>query len=91
MNIWVQPLPDGQPVQITHGNEDATEPDFSPDGSRIVFRSERNGGGIFVLPALGGGERFVAPKGRRPGSRRMGSRSPTSQAARRVNRDLDRR
>ncbi len=66
MNIWVQPLPDGQPVQITHGNEDATEPDFSPDGSRIVFRSERNGGGIYVVPALGGGERFVAPKGRRP-------------------------
>ena len=80
MNIWVQPLPDGQPVQITHGDEDATEPDFSPDGSRIAFRSERNGGGIYVVPALGGGERFVAPKGRRPGSRRMGSRSPTSQA-----------
>ena len=37
MNIWVQPLPDGQPVQITHGNEDATEPDFSPDGSRIAL------------------------------------------------------
>ena len=66
MNIWVQPLPDGQPVQITHGDEDATEPDFSPDGSRIAFRSERNGGGIYVVPALGGGERFVAPKGRRP-------------------------
>jgi len=66
MNIWVQPLPDGQPVQITHGNEDATEPDFSADGSRIVFRSERDGGGIYVVPALGGGERFVAPKGRRP-------------------------
>lgn len=66
MNIWVQPLPDGQPVQITHGDEDATEPDFSPDGSRIVFRSERNGGGIYIVPALGGGERFVAPKGRRP-------------------------
>jgi Tol biopolymer transport system component len=66
MNIWVQPLPDGQPIQITHGNEDATEPDFSPDGSRIVFRSERNGGGIYVVPALGGGERFVAPKGRLP-------------------------
>ena len=66
MNIWVQPLPDGQPAQITHGAEDATEPDFSPDGSRIVFRSERNGGGIYVVPALGGSERFVAPKGRQP-------------------------
>jgi Tol biopolymer transport system component len=66
MNIWVQPLPDGQPVQITHGDEDAAEPDFSPDGSRIVFRSERNGGGVYVVPALGGSERFVAPKGRQP-------------------------
>jgi serine/threonine protein kinase len=66
MNIWVQPLSDGQPVQITHGDEDATEPDFSPDGSRIVFRSERNGGGVYVVPALGGGERFVATKGRQP-------------------------
>jgi Tol biopolymer transport system component len=66
MNLWVQPLPDGQPVQITHGDEDAAEPDFSPDGSRIVFRSERNGGGIYVVPALGGSERFVAPKGRQP-------------------------
>ena len=42
------------------------QPDFSPDGSRIAFRSERNGGGIYVVPALGGAERFVAPKGRHP-------------------------
>jgi eukaryotic-like serine/threonine-protein kinase len=66
LNIWVQPLPDGQPVQVTHDDVDATEPNFSPDGSRIVFRSERNGGGIYVVPALGGAEQFIAPKGRHP-------------------------
>jgi Tol biopolymer transport system component len=66
LNIWVQPLPAGQPVQVTRGDADAHSPAFSPDGSRIVFRSERDGGGIYVVPALGGAERLVAPKGLRP-------------------------
>ena len=30
-----------------------TQPAFSPDGERIVFRSNREGGGIFVMGALG--------------------------------------
>jgi Tol biopolymer transport system component len=66
LNIWVQPLPDGQSVQVTHDDVDATEPNFSRDGSRIVLRSERSGGGIYVVPALGGAERFIVAKGRHP-------------------------
>ena len=66
LNIWVQPLPAGQAVQVTRGDADARSPAFSPDGSRIVFRSERDGGGIYVVPALGGTERLVAPKGMEP-------------------------
>jgi hypothetical protein len=38
-------------------------PRFSPDGSRLVFRSERDGGGIYVVNALGGGLRRVAGPG----------------------------
>ncbi len=66
LNLWVQPLPEGEPVEVTHDDTDAREPSFSPDGSRIAFRSERAGGGIYVVPALGGTERLVAAKGRRP-------------------------
>jgi eukaryotic-like serine/threonine-protein kinase len=32
---------------------ESSEPAFSPDGSRIAFRSERDGGGIFVMGASG--------------------------------------
>ena len=66
LNIWVQPLPTGQPVQVTRGDTDAHEPSFSPDGSRIVFRSERDGGGIYVVPALGGAERLISPRAQEP-------------------------
>ena len=33
---------------------DNTEPAFSPDARSIAFRSERDGGGVFVIPASGG-------------------------------------
>jgi Tol biopolymer transport system component/predicted Ser/Thr protein kinase len=32
---------------------DDTQPAFSPDGERIAFRSERDGGGIFIMGATG--------------------------------------
>ena len=32
---------------------DDTQPAFSPDGERIAFRSEREGGGIFLMGATG--------------------------------------
>ena len=41
-------------------------PDFSWDGSRIVFRSNRDGGGIYEIPALGGEARLIAKDGFNP-------------------------
>ena len=66
LDIWVQHLGGGDPVRLTRWDSDEQEPDFSPDGSRVVFRSYRNGGGIYVTPVLGGEPVLVAPKGFRP-------------------------
>src|SRR5262249_58912660 len=41
-------------------------PFFSPDGVKIVFRSERDGGGVYVIPSLGGVEQRIADQGRNP-------------------------
>ena len=59
-DIWVAPVGTGQPVNRTadHSGRD-TVPSWSPDGSQIAFWSERDGGGYFVMSALGGPARKV--------------------------------
>jgi len=66
LDIWLQPLPQGEPIRLTRHGSDDYEPSFSPDGSRIAFRSDRDGGGVYVISALGGQETRIAPEGRRP-------------------------
>ncbi len=68
MDIWVQQVSGGKPLRLTDHPADDWYPSFSPDGSQIAFRSERDGGGIYVIDALGaGGEpRLIAEKGLLP-------------------------
>jgi Tol biopolymer transport system component len=66
LDIWLQHLGGGEPVRLTSWDSDEQEPDFSPDGARIVFRSSRDGGGIYVVPVLGGEPVRVATRGLRP-------------------------
>ena len=66
LNIWVQQLAGGDPIQLTEHTADDKRPSFSPDGSQIVFESDRDGGGIYVVSALGGNLRRVAGAGDRP-------------------------
>src|SRR5262245_57233208 len=43
--------------------EDDTQPAFSPDGKWIAFRSQRDGGGVFVMSADGKSVRRLTPVG----------------------------
>jgi serine/threonine protein kinase len=65
-DIWLQPVGEGDAVQVTHSLGHNWQPDLSPDGQRIAFRSEREGGGLYVVPVLGGTERKIAPFGSHP-------------------------
>ena len=60
----MQQIVGGEPIRITHDTADVHEPQFSPSGTQIVFRSERAGGGIYLISALGGEARLVVSEGR---------------------------
>jgi Tol biopolymer transport system component/DNA-binding winged helix-turn-helix (wHTH) protein len=66
LDIWVQQVAGGEPLRLTHQDADEREPAFAPDGGKIAFRSEKEGGRIYVVSALGGEPRLIAKQGRRP-------------------------
>jgi Tol biopolymer transport system component len=67
LDIWIQPVARREPVRLTDDPANEVDPSFSPDGSRIAFQSERDGGGIWVVSSLGGGTaRLLVAGGRRP-------------------------
>jgi Tol biopolymer transport system component/DNA-binding winged helix-turn-helix (wHTH) protein len=67
LNIWLQQLATGgSAVQLTHDKVDASEPAFSPDGTKIAFHSKQDGGGIYLLPVIGGEASRLTRSGRSP-------------------------
>ncbi len=67
LDIWVHPLTEGgRPIRLTTHEADDQFPDFSPDGGMIAFHSEREGGGIYLVPVPGGEERLLVRGGRLP-------------------------
>jgi hypothetical protein len=66
-DIYLQRTGGANPLNLTPDSllED-TQPAFSPDGERIIFRSARDGGGIFVMGATGESVRRVADFGFNP-------------------------
>jgi Tol biopolymer transport system component len=57
LDIWVQQVEGrGDAIRLTRHNADEFNPEFSPDGSQILFL--RNDG-LYLIPALGGTERQI--------------------------------
>jgi len=66
MDLYLKQVTGGQPIRLTMDGAGNTTPDFSPDNSRIVFESRRDGGGIYEIPAFGGQARLLARGGKSP-------------------------
>jgi len=64
-DLYTQPVNGGNPVQVTQHPAHDWQPDWSVNG-RIVFRSERDGGGLYVVAPTGGNEQRIAEFGDRP-------------------------
>lgn len=53
-HIWIMNADGSNPRELTRGNENDTDPAFSPDGSEIAFASDRSGQPeIYVMEADG--------------------------------------
>jgi len=66
LDIWLQRLPGGIPVRVTTDPAEDKYPSIAPDGSSVVFRSERNGGGIYLANSSGATQRLLVSGGRNP-------------------------
>ncbi len=65
--LFSQRVGGGNPRELLpDSTADDTQPAFSPDGQKIAFRSERDGGGIFVMGATGESVRRVIDSGFNP-------------------------
>ncbi|HVG26394.1 MAG TPA: protein kinase, partial [Acidobacteriaceae bacterium] len=66
-DIYLQRVGGKNPVNLTKDSPvDDTQPTFSPDGERIAFRSEREGGGLFVMGATGESVKRLSDFGNNP-------------------------
>jgi len=65
-DLYVKQVAGGQPIRLTFDGAGNTTPDFSPDASKIVFWSNRDGGGIYEIPSFGGEARPLARDGLNP-------------------------
>jgi Tol biopolymer transport system component len=66
-DIYFQRVGGRTTIDLTKDSSaDDTQPTFSSDGERIAFRSERDGGGLFVMGATGESIRRLTDRGYHP-------------------------
>src|SRR5262249_46299630 len=66
LDIWIRQVAGGEPIRLTRHVADERTPTFSRDGTKIAFRSERDAGGIYVMPALGREATLMVARGFQP-------------------------
>ena len=66
LDIWIQPILGEDPIQVTKDQADDYDPDWSPDGATIAFRSNRTNGGLYTISAFGGDATRIADFGYQP-------------------------
>ena len=66
-DIYLHRVGGERPINLSDDSASAdSEPAFSPDGRTIAFRSERDGGGIFVMGATGENVKRLSTVGHNP-------------------------
>jgi serine/threonine protein kinase/Tol biopolymer transport system component len=66
LELWLHQLATGEIIRLTNDAADDYSATFSPDGSHIAFRSERDGGGVYLMSALGGRAQLLVRNGKHP-------------------------
>ena len=65
-DVWIQALTDQRAVQVTRSPAAELSPSWSPIGNLLVYRSTRDGGGLYVASVQGADERRIADFGENP-------------------------
>ena len=93
LHLWKKPI-DGDAIQLTKGNCNETDADIGGNGAWIAYRSDCDGGGIFLIPSAGGVpaivlvapgltgilRSFYPPSGTSHASAHLPPQSPTSRS-----------
>jgi len=67
VDLFLQRVAGGHPINLTANSQaDDYQAAFSPDGQQIAFRSDRDGGGIFLMGATGESVRRLTDFGFNP-------------------------
>ncbi|HYM05076.1 MAG TPA: hypothetical protein VEU11_00810 [Terriglobales bacterium] len=74
LELFAQVIGGEGPVELTHSHSRNRQTDISPDGTRVVFESDRDGGGVYVLSLLSRMETKIASSGFNPRFSPDGSR-----------------
>src|SRR5262249_4803297 len=65
-DVWIQGTAGETARRLTTRAADDSDPAISPDGRLVAFRSERDGGGLYLVNADGSNERLLVNGGRSP-------------------------